>query len=340
MAHAFPHGYALLVGVGDSAYAKWSLPVTVKDVQALRSILVDPDLCAYADDAAHVRVLHDAGATRSGILDGLAWLTAQIAADPDGTAVVYYSGHGWLDGSTGRYYLIPHDVEPFDVPGSALPAGDFTAALRRVAARRLLAFVDSCHAEGMATAKGEPALKLPAGFAPLAPPKGLVDDLKQGQGRAVFTSCRGRERSWVRPDGTMSVYTYHLIEALQGAGNQPGDTVVRVSNLMNHLGRAVPESALRLRQVEQTPFFDAATEDFPVAVLRGGKGLPAGGWGAVKQEAAETIRHVYRATVIGSGAVAQGPGAAAAGEGGMAISGDVGGGIHVVRGRGWGEDEE
>ena len=110
MAAQFTHGYALLVGVGDSAYPKWSLPVTVKDVQALQSVLVDPGLCAYPNDEAHVRVLHDAGATRDSILDGLSWLGAQSAADPDGTAVVYYSGHGWLDGSTGRYYLIPHNV--------------------------------------------------------------------------------------------------------------------------------------------------------------------------------------------------------------------------------------
>ena len=36
--------------------------------------------------------------------------------------MVYYSGHGWVDEATGRYYLIPHDVEPFDLQGSALAA--------------------------------------------------------------------------------------------------------------------------------------------------------------------------------------------------------------------------
>ena len=48
--------------------------------------------------------------------------------------------------------------------------------------------------------------------------------------------------------------------------------MVRVSNLMNRLGKAVPESARKLCQAEQTPFFDTATEDFSVAVLRGGGG--------------------------------------------------------------------
>lgn len=55
----------------------------MRDVQALAAALTDPDLCAYPE--AHLRLLHDAGATRQAILDGLAWLAAQAAADPDAT---------------------------------------------------------------------------------------------------------------------------------------------------------------------------------------------------------------------------------------------------------------
>jgi hypothetical protein len=304
MSSLFTHGYALLVGVGQSRYPGWSLPVTVKDAQTLHAILTDPNLCAYPNDEDHIHLLHDAGATRAAILDGLAWLQAQPTVDLDATVVVYYSGHGWLDRSTGEYYLLPHDIEPFDIPSSALSARAFIDVLRGISARRLLVFIDSCHAQGMAMAKDEPKLKLPSGFVQVALPKGVIDDLKQGEGRAVFTSSRGEQRSWVRRDGSLSIYTYHLIEALQGAGNQPGDNLVRLSNLMNHLSKTVPESARRLCQAEQTPFFDTATEDFPVAILRGGKGLPAGGWGAVEGESAETIRRistkVVRTTIHGS----------------------------------------
>jgi hypothetical protein len=88
----------------------------------------------------------------------------------------------------------------------------------------------------------------------------------------------------------MSVYTYHLLEALQGAANQPGDKVVKVSHLMNYLGKTVPESARDLYKAEQTPFFDFATEDFAVALLCGGKGLATAGWD--KKEAEETIRGI------------------------------------------------
>ncbi len=82
----------------------------------------------------------------------------------------------------------------------------------------------------------------------------------------------------------MSIYTYHLIEALQGAGNREGDTEVHLSNLMNHLGRTVPASAQQFYHKVQTPFFDTATEDFAVALLRGGKGFLVGGWDAAKRK--------------------------------------------------------
>ena len=314
----FSHGYGLLIGVGTSAYPPWSLPVTVKDVRALQAILVDPDLCAYP--TTHIRLLSDSGATRDAIIDGLKWLKAQAVVDPEATIIIYYSGHGWIDQTTGEYYLLPHDVKPFNIPASALAATTFIALLREIKVRRLLVFVDSCHAEGMATAKGSSSAGLPPGFVRTALPKHLIDELKQGEGRAVFTSSRGNQLSWVRPDGTMSIYTYHLIEALQGAGNHPGDTAVRLSNLMNYLSQTVPSTARKLCQAEQTPFFDTATEDFPVAMLRGGKGLPSEGWRAIRSEVSERIRQIVISIDQRSGGVYfenQGP---------VRIRGDVVGG--------------
>ena len=79
---------------------------------------------------------------------------------------------------------------------------------------------------------------------------------------------------------------------------------MRLSNLMNHLGKAVPESARRDCHAEQTPWFDTAAEDFPVALLRGGKGLPAGGWAAVRQEPAAPAGQTVQA--IGERSVAIG----------------------------------
>lgn len=271
MSDLFTHGYALLIGVGNTADPRDSLPVTVEDAKALKDVLTDANFCAYPNTPDHVRLLQNQGATRSAILEGLDWLKGCADADPEATIVIYYSGHGMSDLASDAYYLVQHDFNRHAIPQTALSAQTLSEKLRKINAKRLWVIIDSCHAEGMASAKND----LPADFLPTPLPKGVIDALKQGEGRAVFTSSRGNQYSYVRPDGILSVYTYHLIEALKGAANQPGDRLVRISNVMTHLGKTVSESARNLCDEEQTPFFDAATEDFPVAMLRGGKGLPS-----------------------------------------------------------------
>ncbi|NDJ25514.1 caspase family protein [Nostoc sp. B(2019)] len=293
MSDKFTHGYALLIGVGESKYSKLSLPVTVKDTQAIYAALIDPDLCGYNDDKDHIRVLNNQEANKVAILDGLNFLKEKSIADPNTTVLVYYSGHGWLDKNTQHYYLLQHDIKPTKLASSALAAETFTDALRQIKAERLLIVVDSCHAAGMATSK-EADFELDEefeDFLQVAPSKGFIEELKQGKGRVVFTSSEGDQNSWIK-DESNSIYTYHFLEALQGAGNQPGDTEVRVSNLMNYLGKTVPESARKLYNAEQIPHFDMDAGDFVIAKLRGGKGLPDKGWDEIKGEAIQKINKI------------------------------------------------
>jgi len=293
MADKFTHGYALLIGVGESAYSKLSLPATVKDTQAIYAALIDPELCAYPDNQEHIRVLNNKEATRQGILDGLNWLKEKVTTDPSATVFVYYSGHGWVDKTTSRYYLLQHDIKPTKLADSALAAETFTDALRQIRSERLLVVIDSCHAAGMATSKEADIELLEEfdNFERVAPSKGFIDKLKQGKGRVVFTSSEGEQTSWIK-DESNSIYTYHFLEALQGAANKLGDLEVKVSNLMNHLSKAVPESALRLQNAEQTPHFDMDAGDFVIAKLRGGKGLPAKGWEEVRPQATQKINQI------------------------------------------------
>ncbi len=293
MSDKFTHGYALLIGVGESAYKPWSLPVTVKDTQAIYAALIDPELCAYHDERERIRVLNNREATKSAILDSLNWLKEKTVSDPNATIFIYYSGHGWVDKNTNHYYLLQHDIKPTKIAISALSAETFTEGLRQIIAERLLVVIDSCHAAGMATSK-EADLELDEefdDFIRVAPSKGLIEELKQGKGRVVFTASEGEQKYWIKKDGSLSIYTYHFLEALQGAGNKPGDTEVRVSNLMNHVGKAVPESAIKLNQ-DQIPQFDMTGGDFVIAKLRGGKGLPNKGWDEVKPEATQKINKI------------------------------------------------
>jgi esterase/lipase superfamily enzyme len=295
MVNSFDRGYALLIGVGECAYSKWSLPVTVKDVTAVKEILVDPSLCGYPDDARHIRLLCNKTATRASILDGLQWLKETADRDPEATIVVYYSGHGCLNPANGSYYLIPHDADPMDFGNSALASADFTTALQGIKSQKLLVILDCCHAEGVASGKDggiESQLpkriefklpdgvnfKLPPGFEPKSA-KGQFSTLAEGKGVAILSSSDSNQVSWIRKDQTCSVFTYHLIEALLGAGNQEGDRSVTVMNLIEYLGKTVSATAKSEYQAAQNPQSEyKGSNHFPIALLRGGNGLPKGGY--------------------------------------------------------------
>ncbi len=322
----FTNGYALIIGVGHCAYQRWSLPVTAEDAKAIEGVLTHPRLCAYDPD--HIQLIHDKKASRSGILDALNHLGNQIANDANATAVIYYSGHGMKD-ENGAYYLIPHDTDPLDIKGTALAAAEFADAIRDINARRLLAVLDCCHAEGMASSKEAQPPSAPPGFKGAPPAEPFINRLKQGEGRAVFTSSRGNQLSWVLPDQSLSIYTHFLIRGLQGAHSRPGDTTVSIATLMDYLNKQVPAEAEKHYGQNQTPFFDMTAENFPIALIKGGKGLPAGGWKQMKNEIESGT--VYNARVNGGGSIAQGNGAVSAGQGGIAIGGDVRGGFRIGR---------
>ena len=75
-----------------------------------------------------------------------------------------------------------------------------------------------------------------------------VAALMQGQGRAVLSSSTAEESSYVRSDRRMSIFTYHLIEALTGHARPPdGATEVLVSDVMGYVSRRVPQSAVAVR---------------------------------------------------------------------------------------------
>jgi esterase/lipase superfamily enzyme len=311
MANSFDRGYALLIGVGECAYSKWSLPVTVKDVTAVKQILVDPNLCGYPDNDGHIRLLCNEKATRQSILDGLQWLREVADRDPEATIVIYYSGHGWLNPASGSYYLIPHDVDTMDFSASIVAGADFTKAIRSINSQKLLVILDCCHAEGVASGKGNAIesplpsgiefklpdganfkppssvefklpdglnFKLPPGFEPQSA-KGQFSTLAEGRGVAILSSSDSNQISWIRKDQTLSVFTYHLIKALQGAGNQEGDRSVTVMNLIEYLGKTVSATAKSEHQADQNPQSEyKGSNHFPIALLRGGSGLPKGGY--------------------------------------------------------------
>ena len=271
----FTNGYALIIGVSDNLIPSYALPTVARDAAALHKVLIHPRRCAYEPD--NVRLLTGAEATGDGIRAGLSWLKAKIAADrnDNATAVLYYSGHGVENEEDNSYYLLPYDLKR-PIIDSLLRATDLAAEIEMVRPRRLLVILDCCHAGGMGIKGDNPVAN--EGLANVAAPAEArsVVALMQGQGRAVLSSSTATESSYVRSDRKMSIFTYHLVEALTGHAQPDGSAEVLVSDLMGYVSRAVPRSAREEYSVSQTPVYQMSGENFPVALVLGGEGITKG----------------------------------------------------------------
>ncbi len=321
MNRRFENAYALLIAVDQNREAAAALPAVAADARALYDVLVHPQRCAYRPDK--VRLLTGAESTRQGILAGLDWLAERVADDDDATAIIYFSGHGHEQ--DGEHFLIPYDFQWRRMRSSAIAATDFAADVAALTPRRLLVVLDCCHAGGMAvkdtlaatalhSAALPPTLFLPAGKSPATP-------LAQGEGRAVLSSCRPGQLSYLRADRRMSIFSYHLIEALSGhAPGAGGASEVLVSDLISHLQRRVPESTRADHGAVQTPWPELRG-NFPVALLLGGKGLATGQRPPDPLALPASGAVSYRAKLRGGGAIAQGDGATALGKNAILIGG-------------------
>ena len=283
-------GYALLIGTGKTQSAQFSpIPVT-NDVESLHALLIDPNVCGYQPD--HIKVLTNEQATSRNIDLALAWLKEQSASHPDAPILFFYSGHGWSD-YDDHYYLIQYDVEDTYLSDTAYDAQNLMRRLNAISAKQMVIVFDCCRAGGVAAGKDrqEPEPVLAKGRN-IAPPEALRQALSQ-RGRVVFSSSLEGQKSWFHPQVAISLFTYYFLEGLQGANAKANDTMVRIDQLIGHVSREVEAASQKMPQL-QTPTFMFDGQNFPIALLQGGKGLGSGGWQAAKPQATATIERVVR----------------------------------------------
>ncbi|MBK1680404.1 caspase family protein [Rhodocyclus tenuis] len=261
----YPQGHALLIGVAN--YQKISrLPTAIlNDVNDVAATLSSPNYCAYAP--TNVVTLLDENATRAAILKGLDELATR--AGPEDTACVFFSGHGGVVGSPGNEdsVLATVDSDLADIENTSISSDVLAAALSQIKAKRLLVFIDACHAGGAAISKSLSDGKgheLKSGYSP-----NTFAKLAVGSGRALMASCRADEVSAVFDGARNSVFTTALLAGLRGAADKSASGFIRVFDLFNYVSEEVP----KLIPDNQHPIFkaDNLEGNFAVALSQGGK---------------------------------------------------------------------
>ena len=252
--------HALIVGIADYQHIN-RLP-KVRDAGEIAQVLVDPVHCGYRPE--NVMTLLDADANQAAIRQGLATLADRCTKDS--TALIYFSGHGGRieSGPHAGEYLLPVDTiypKDEDLARTAISGDEFTAALAKIQARKVLVVFDCCHSGGI----GQPR---DIGAAPVKP--GLSDNYyEQAQGREGTSDPRivaaGRVLLRAGWAPTYGLFTEHLLGGLKG-GVASDDGLVRIFDLFEYLQPRVTKAHPR-----QHPLFKGELEEnFPVALYRGG----------------------------------------------------------------------
>jgi hypothetical protein len=206
---------------------------------------------------------------------------------------------------------------------------------------------NACHA-------GEVSPSLGAGEGPTLgsvslPAKAGEALLATGEGRILITACRPDQKSWIGA-GELSIFTQALVDGLRGEGYVPNQGgYISAFGLYEHMYRTIRDAAAGLGQTQEPELTVLrGVGPFPVALYRGATDLgsfdssaaPPEGTAARQVDPARSERLLqqiitsYNAELRGSGAIAQGPGAKAVGEGGTLIEGDIdtGGGAAIFGG--------
>lgn len=261
----FDQGYAIVVGAGAD------LPNTIGDAVGLTEILRDSERCAYPTGQIHL--LTGEGASRDAILDALDILAQ--STNPQSTALVYFSGHGYrAKASIGEaYYLLPHAYDVERLSETAISGQEFTEKLRAIPAQKLLLLLDCCHAGGVGAPPGgeakAPGLELTK--SPL-PPEAMTL-LAEGSGQVLIASSQEDELSFAGKP--YSAFTLALIEALSGVGVAKKDGYVRVADVALHARQVVPG---RTKERQHPILHFEQADNFVLAYYAGGdeqpKGLP------------------------------------------------------------------
>ena len=234
----FQHGYALIIGVGDTLDPEKALPETREDAKKLAAFLEKQ--LGYLPK--NIKLLYDSDATKSNIEAGFIWLQQLVTQDKNATAIVYYSGHGFEIKGAESYYLIPYETTTLD---TAIAVESFNSWLKNTKAKRLAVFLDCCHAGSVALSKSISKAK---------PKAADINILMQGEGRALVTSSTQYQQSYILGGHSNSLFTEVLLEALGQVGE------VEVLDVFKTLRQEVNRRAANA-SIEQTPRFSAANLD-------------------------------------------------------------------------------
>ncbi len=276
--------YAVVIGVSKFKDARITkLNYTVPDARSIYDFLISKK-GGFSKDKVHL--LLDENATKVNIEDALKNYLPKNAGK-DSLALVFFAGHGTPETDlTGHSddgvekYIVPYDADLDRISATCFPMSDFTKVFSSIRAKRAIFLIDSCFSGGGA-GKGAVPDVLQRTFpssrknfrALTVSPKFLKDlvDTPQGYGKVIVTASQSNEQALELPRMGHGLFTYYLLEGLEGKADANNDGFVTLSEGYDYLEEKVA-SLSRKEGGKQTPMMvGSVTGKIVVSVLNEGR---------------------------------------------------------------------
>lgn len=247
-------GENVLISIGINEYktSADNLTICVKDAKDIYSTFTKNEGLALCKDGSDLLITAE-NTTKQAIIHALE--TAVTSSQKGKNLIVYYSGHGVsID---GEMHFIPSDADPKNKE-MLLSVGNIIDIINRSRYKNVILIIDACQTI------------YPNG-------KGIAEKnfsfqkkyISHSKGLAIIYSCSEGEYSQENiPGYENSIFTYQLIEALNGKEDALNGHYLTVNSLYQYCTLKSQEQSSAFQQVNQHPsFMFNGNNDIFIAVL-------------------------------------------------------------------------
>ncbi len=212
--------YGLVIGIDKHRCSKWDLNCAVNDANDMYRLMIDPNCGMFEPNKT--KILQNAKVTHAAVRSELSALVKK-AKEKD-AVWIYFAGHAAL--VNGHTHLILYESDENDIYGTGFCGADFVRLLKDIKAKRLVLFLDCCHAKAV----------LKDGLTPRAvpTPEELFASFK-GCGRVGICASKDKEKAIESTADEHGLFTKCLIEGLRGAADANRDGVVTFAELFAYV---------------------------------------------------------------------------------------------------------
>lgn len=265
-----PKLFAVALGVSQYDRPEWCLKYAAKDATDLIGKLKEKAGSSYSE--VKPLLLTDKEVTKESAAKIKEFLSA---ATIDDTVVIFMAGHGLLDDKYD-YYFGTTDIDPAKPSERGMPYEAIDTILAEVPSLKKALLMDTCHAGELDDDEKKELAASDGKGAPVGPDsplagkvamrsigtrgmqvkaiegaKGKSDwyeklqdmfvDLRRGSGATVISSSQGAEYAFESSEQSNGLFTYALMEALDGKATPNNDGQITISSVGDYVKKRVQD---------------------------------------------------------------------------------------------------